>query len=245
MSQTWAPSNKSNIPRQQLWSSDGTSIPLPKAELAYCSHLLLPPYSIPGCLVLRVSWSFIWSYGTEYIKSCKWMWVIHLMPEAISLEPLASWGSPVPSLMNTDSACPCWEFRLFSLQKFWSTPSWLSLGCPPVCWPPPMVLLPGNRTPLPGHSSCRQEGHLLLPQQDWSLWIVSYILPGVKRVCHMSTCPGMSCTAQLCDRSRIPVMQQYQFMPSLTRAKWSFELILPNKQHRDCITPVTRRHPMI
>lgn len=82
-------------------------------------------------------------------------------------------------------------------------------GCPwcsAVCWPPPMVLLPGNRAPLPGHSSCGQEGHLPLPQQDWSLWIVSYILPGVKRLCNMSTCPGVSSRIQLHDSDRVPVL---------------------------------------
>lgn len=208
MFQTWTTSSKANIPRQQVWSSDGISIPLPKAGLAYCSCCFLLAPSLAPLLERALL--------VPHLKL--WHWIYSDLQADLSYPPDArSHQLRAFSILGISNSQPDehrFSLPLLGVQVTLSAEPLRRtdeplLGCPwccAVCWPPPMVLLPGNTAPLPGHRSCGQEGHLPLSQQDWSLWIVSYILLGVKRVCNMSTCPGMSCRRQLHDSNRIPVL---------------------------------------
>lgn len=196
MSQTWTPSNKANIPRQQVWSSDGTSIRLPKAGLAYCSR----------CFLLPPSLAVLLQRALLLLHLKLWHWIYSDLQVGMSHPPDArSHQLRAFSVMGVSSSQPDEQgfcLSLLGVQVIVSTeplrrsdqPLHGRPWCCAVCWPPPMVLLPGNIALLPGHSSCRQEDHLPLPQQDWSLWTVSYILLGVKRVYNTSTsrqvCPA-------------------------------------------------------
>lgn len=187
------------------------------------------PTALTCCLLLAPSLAALLEKALLVPHLKRWHWIYSdlqvgvsypLMAEANSSEPSASWQSPVPRwwaqilpVPAGGSGCSLCRITLSVMRS-----DQFLAGCPWCCADPlpwffylgaQLLCLdtaPGSRRVI---SPC--------PSKTGA-WELSILFCLGWRGCNTSTCPGMSCRIQLC--AIIPVLQQYQLMCSLTRAKW-------------------------